>query len=84
MLAEVVPSTTDEIRAMQVAEQARITKWIESGVNEPLRKLREQDAKKDVNDVRRSIEQIGAEIERIEAAVERLPSMGLVTDRGAG
>ncbi len=84
MLAELVPSTTEEIRAMQIAEQARITKWIESSVNDPLRKLREQEGKKDVNDVRRSVEQISAEIERIEAAVERLPSMGLVTDRGAG
>ncbi len=84
MLVELVPSTTDEIRAMQLAEQARITKWMEEGVHKPLRVLREEEGKKDVNEMRRSIEQISAEIERIEAATQRLPSMGLVTDRGAG
>lgn len=83
-LCELVPSTTDEVRAMQLAEQARIKKWIEDAVDKPLRALRDEGGKKDVNEVRRSLDHVNAEIERIEAAVERLPSMGLVTDRGGG
>jgi molecular chaperone DnaK len=82
-LAEMVPSTTDEIRAMQMAEQQRINKWLEDGVAKPLKSLT-SDETKEAAAARRSIEQIDAEIERIEAAVERLPSIGLVTDRGAG
>jgi molecular chaperone DnaK len=81
-LAEMVPSTTDEIRAMQMAEQKRIQRWLEDGVAKPLKTLGGEEAK-DPSVARRSIEQIDAEIERIEAAVERLPSIGLVTDRGA-
>jgi molecular chaperone DnaK len=80
-LAEMVPSTTDEIRVMQQAEQKRINKWLDDGVTKPLRTLT-GDATKEPAAARRSIEQIDAEIERIEAAVERLPSIGLVTDRG--
>ena len=76
-----IPSTTDEIRAMQMAEQKRIQRWLEDGVAKPLKTLSGEEAK-DPNVARRSIEQIDAEIERIEAAVERLPSIGLVTDRG--
>jgi molecular chaperone DnaK len=82
-LAEMVPSTTDEIRAMQMAEQQRINKWLDEGVAKPLKSLT-GDETKEAAAARRSIEQIDAEIERIEAAVERLPSIGLVTDRGAG
>ena len=33
-LAELVPSTTDEIRAMQAAEQARIEKWLAESVKQ--------------------------------------------------
>jgi molecular chaperone DnaK len=83
-LAELVPSTTDEIRAMQMAEQGRIDKWLKESVTAPLRALKEHEGKDQPSDVRRKLEQIDAEIERIEAAVERIPSIGLVTDRGAG
>ena len=82
-LAEMVPSTTDEIRAMQMAEQMRLNKWLADGVSKPLRTLTNDDGKQEPAVARRSIEQIDAEIERLEAAVERLPSIGLVTDRGA-
>ena len=81
-LSEMVPSTTDEIRAMQMAEQKRIQRWLDDGVSKPLKTLT-ADETQDATSARRSIEQIDAEIERIEAAVERLPSIGLVTDRGA-
>ena len=81
-LAELVPSTSDEIRVMQLAEQKRLGKWLEDSVRKPLKTMTEGE-KKEPAAARRSIEQIDAEIERIEAAVERLPSIGLVTDRGA-
>jgi molecular chaperone DnaK len=40
MLAEIVPSTSEEIRQMQVTEQARIAKWIAESVDKPLDTLR--------------------------------------------
>jgi molecular chaperone DnaK len=81
-LAELVPSTTDEIRAMQAAEQKRLGKWLADTVASPLKALLSEEGKQEPAAARRSIEQIDAEIERIEVAVERLPSIGLVTDRG--
>jgi molecular chaperone DnaK len=83
-LAEMVPSTSDEIRIMQNAESKRLGKWLDDLVAKPLKTLTAEDGKGEPAAVRRSLEQIDAEIERIEAAVERLPSIGLVTDRGAG
>jgi molecular chaperone DnaK len=84
MLAELLPSTTEEIRAMQSAEQARIEKWLLESVKKPLAAVKEAEGKKEPAELRRSLENVDAEMERIEAAVERLPSIGLVTDRGAG
>jgi molecular chaperone DnaK len=84
MLGELVPSTTDEIRVMQAAEQKRIEKWLADSVKKPLSSVREGEGKRDASELRRSLETLDAEIDRIEAAVERLPSIGLVTDRGAG
>ncbi|MBX3230806.1 MAG: Hsp70 family protein [Labilithrix sp.] len=89
-LADLVPSTTDEIRVMQANEQKRIEKWLADGVKKPLEALKEgQESddpkkKKETTELRRLVEKIDTEIERIEAAVERLPSIGLVTDRGSG
>lgn len=83
-LAELVPSATEEIRAMQLAEQKRIEAWLQSSVVAPLRKLREEENKREPAEMRRALEQIDDEVERIEAAIERLPSLGLVTDRGGG
>ena len=86
-LAELVPSNTEEIRAMQTAEQKRLEKWLAESVKKPLEKVKEGqegEKKADATELRRAIEKIDAEIERIEAAVERLPSIGLVTDRGGG
>jgi molecular chaperone DnaK len=80
-LAEMVPSTTDEIRIMQTAEQKRIGKWLAENVATKLTTL-SGDETKDASAARRTLEEIDSEIERIEAAVERLPSIGLVTDRG--
>jgi molecular chaperone DnaK len=83
-LAELVPSTTAEIRTMQAAEQSRIEKWLAEGVKKPLAAVKDGEGKREPSDLRRSLENVDAEIDRIEAAVERLPSIGLVTDRGAG
>ena len=82
MLAEIVPSATEEIRLMQSAEQARIEKWLADNVKKPLAALKDGAGKKEASELRRSLENVDAEIDRIEAAVERLPSIGLVTDRG--
>lgn len=81
-LAEMVPSTTDEIRALQRAEHARLTQWMQASVSKPLASLSAGVAKQEPAASRRTMEQIDAEIERIEVATSRLPSMGLVTDRG--
>jgi molecular chaperone DnaK len=82
-IAELVPSTTEEIRAMQTAEQKRIEKWLGENVKKQLAQVVEADGKREPAELRRSLEQIEAEVERLEAAVERLPSIGLVTDRGS-
>ncbi|MBX3201924.1 MAG: hypothetical protein KF894_27560, partial [Labilithrix sp.] len=82
-LAELVPSTTAEIRAMQEAEQARIEKWLAEGVKRPLAEAA-AEKERGTPEQRRALEKVDAEIDRIEAAVERLPAIGLVTDRGAG
>ncbi|MCW5836952.1 MAG: Hsp70 family protein [Labilithrix sp.] len=82
-LAELVPSTTAEIRAMQAAEQARIEKWLAESVKKPLSEAA-GDKERGSPEQRRALEKVDAEIDRIEAAVERLPAIGLVTDRGAG
>jgi molecular chaperone DnaK len=84
LLAELVPSTTDEIRVMQAAEQVRIEKWLAETVKKPLAAMKDEDGKREAAELRRSLEKVDAEIDRIEAAVERLPSIGLVTDRGTG
>ena len=81
-LAELVPSTTPEIRAMQTAEKLRLTKWLGDGVRAPLEKARSGEKLESTPESRRMLEQVDAEIERIESAVERLPAIGLVTDRG--
>ena len=83
-LAEMEPSTTDEIRAMQLAEQTRLHKWLTDGVSTPLKALTAGEGAQEPAVARRAIEKIDAELDRLEAAVERLPSIGLVTDRGAG
>lgn len=81
-LAEFEPSTTPEVRAMQAAERARLEKWMQGAVKGPLA-VALKDDKRSPGDLRKDLERIDDEIERIEAAMERLPSIGLVTDRGA-
>ena len=83
-LAELVLSTTDEIRVMQQAEQARLVSWLGKAAIEPIRRLRDEKPGRELADIRRELDQISSEMERIEASAERLPSIGLVTDRGAG
>lgn len=83
-LSDLVPSTTPEIRAMQMAEKERLVKWLGEAVRAPIDRLR--DAKVDptnASKLRREIDDVSSEIDRIESAIERLPSIGLVTDRGS-
>lgn len=83
-LAEVVPSATAEVRARQDVERARIQTWLRENVNRPLAALGAVSAAELVAaESRRALGNVGAELDRIEAAIERLPSLGLVTDRGA-
>lgn len=82
-IGELVLSSTPEIRAMQAGEQERLQKWIVKGALDPLRVLRDEKPGREPSSVRRELDQIHSEMERIEAAAERLPSIGLVTDRGA-
>lgn len=83
-LVDLVPSTVAEVRMMQAAEQARIEKWLDDAVKRPLVEARRGEGKRPPAEQRRALEAVDAEIDRIESAVERLPSLGLVTDRGAG
>lgn len=82
LLAEVVLSSTDEIRAMQMTEKKKIAGWLEEGVQKPLTAVREAEGNKPAIEMRRLLDTISAEAERIDTAIERLPSIGLVTDRG--
>ena len=84
VLSEFVPSTTDEVRALQLEEHGRLKAWLAEQVDAPLRAAKEGEGKREIGETTRALEQIDAAIDRIETAAGRLPSIGLVTDRGAG
>src|SRR5262249_24251407 len=52
-LAEFVPSATDEVRVMQLAEQKRLSKWLDELVTSKLRAMKDQEGKKEPTAVRR-------------------------------
>jgi len=79
-LEDFQPSATEEVRAVQVAEKERLVAWLRDKCAKPLGTL---EGSHDVAQTRRILEQVAAELERIQAALERIPSIGLVTDRGA-
>ncbi len=81
MLEDFVPSTTEELRALQIRERDRLVETLRAKVEAPLARI-ERGEEKQAADLRRALDQAGAELERIEAAAERLPSLGLVTERG--
>ena len=50
-LAELEPSATDEVRAMQLAEKARVGKWLSESVQKPLKSLGGEPPKETSEDV---------------------------------
>jgi molecular chaperone DnaK len=81
-LADFVPSSSDEVRAMQLAERDRLEATLAEKVSAPLARLGGENL--DPQELRRRIDRILAELDRIDAALEKLPSLGLVTERGRG
>lgn len=81
-VTEFVPATADEVRELQATEQRRLLEWLRDKAHRPLEPL-EVGAEADAAALRRTLDQVNAELERIELALERIPSLGLVTDRGA-
>ncbi len=82
-LADFVPAAGEEVRAMQLAERGRLLAWLKEKAGAPLDAATAADPAKDAQETRRALDQIATELERIEGALERVPSIGLVTDRGA-
>ena len=83
-LSDYVPAAADEVRAMQIAEQKRLADWLRDKAVQPLAEVESAEAPAgDTSELRRKLDKVATELERIEAAIERIPSIGLVTDRGA-
>ncbi len=83
-LSDYVPAAADEVRAMQIAEQKRLADWLREKAVQPLSEVEGTEAPAgDMSELRRKLDKVATELERIEAAIERIPSIGLVTDRGA-
>lgn len=78
-LRDVVLSTTPEIANLQNDERARLRRLLEAATN----RLRTLEKRADLVENRHELDEVDSELDRVDAAVERLPSMGLVTDRGA-
>jgi molecular chaperone DnaK len=80
-LADFVPSASEEVRAIQLAERDRLLETLRVKVSDPLRQLG-GDEPVDAQEARRRLDQIVSELDRIDSALEKLPSLGLVTERG--
>jgi molecular chaperone DnaK len=79
-LADFVPSSAEEVRALQIEERDRLAADLAKKVSQPLERLTSDVPS--VEEARRQLDRISTEIDRIDAAVEKLPSLGLVTERG--
>jgi len=80
-LEDFQPSAAEEVRGVQLAEKERLAGWLRDKCTGPLAAA--SSGERDVAETRRTLEQVASELERIQAALERIPSIGLVTDRGA-
>lgn len=80
-LLDFVPSATDDVRAMQLAERDRLLGTLREKVMVPHSKLKVEEGG-DTAEIRRKLESMSSEISRIDSALERIPSLGLVTERG--
>ncbi len=81
-LMDFVPSSTDEVRQMQLEERDRLLAALADRGSAALAALSGEGA--DPAQVRRQLDRIVPELDRIDAALERLPSIGVVTERGRG
>ncbi len=82
-LADVVPSASPEVRALQQAEQGRIATWLNEKINPRIESLKPAEEGSAVA-LRQSLDDLNAELHRVELAIERLPSIGLVTEASGG
>ena len=83
-LEDFVPSASDEVREMQLAERDQLLSALRERVASELTQLPAQPASGSTAELRRKLERIESELDRIEVAFERIPSMGLVAEHGGG
>src|SRR5690606_15168172 len=76
-LFDFVPSSAEEVRAMQESERERLLRALGDKALTPLAAL---EGELDPAKLRQALDRIVAELERIEASLEKLPSLGLVTE----
>jgi molecular chaperone DnaK len=79
-LTDFVPSASDDVRALQVAERDRLLTSLKEKVLQPLSRISVEA--EEAAALRRKLEAFEAEIERVETALERIPAIGLPTERG--
>ncbi len=77
-LEDFVPSSSDDVRALQLAERDRLLAVLRDTLRPALAAL---DGDSKPVELRRELERLHDELTRVENALERLPSLGLVTDR---
>jgi molecular chaperone DnaK len=78
-LVDFVPSSAEEVRALQLAERDRLLTIVTQKVKKPVEAL---GAGGDASSTRRALDLADAELDRVSTAFERLPSLGLVAERG--
>ncbi|MFK7989082.1 MAG: Hsp70 family protein [Sandaracinaceae bacterium] len=83
-LSDFVPSATEDVRGIQLAERDRLLGTLQQKVLRPLESVSIGDdaASAELDRMRKSIDVAGSELDRIQNALERLPSLGVVTERG--
>ncbi len=83
-LEDFVPSASDEVREMQLAERDQLLSALRERVAGALGQMPAEPESGSTAELRRKLERIEAELDRIEVAFERIPSMGLVAEHGGG
>jgi molecular chaperone DnaK len=78
-LLDFIPSSTEELRELQLEERDRLLETLRRKITEPLGRLSE--GARTPTEVRQRLDAFSSELERIDHAAERLPSIGVVSDR---